>query len=115
MSSPPERTTTGIPISGTGNGFHLSVPADAIPKTLVLYVGASNAQTQLTASISDNSSAPYADSSLNAAQGNDLSGTYKIDFRAAQPGQMLNIDYIVLADNGNGADLIGKDRKRCRT
>lgn len=103
-----ERTTTGISISGIGNGFHLSVPADAIPKTLMLYVGASSAQGQLTASISDNSSAPYIDSSLNAVQGNDLSGTYRIDFRATQPGQTLNIDYVVLADHGNGANLIGK-------
>ena len=103
-----ERTTTGISINGTGNGFHLSVPADAIPKTLMLYVGASNAQGQLTASISDNSSAPYIDSSLNVAQGNDLSGTYRIDFRATQLGQTLNIDYVVLVDHGNGADLIGK-------
>jgi hypothetical protein len=100
-----ERTTTGISINGTGNGFHLSVPADAIPKTLMLYVGASSAQGQLTASISDNSSAPYVDSSLNVAQGNDLSGTYRIDFRATQPGQTLNIDYVVLADHGNGTDL----------
>ena len=103
-----ERTTTGISISGTGNGFHLSVAADAIPKTLMLYVGAGSAQAQLTASISDNSSAPYIDSSLNAVQGNDLSGTYKIDFRATQPGQTLNIDYVVLADHGNGTNLIGK-------
>ena len=103
-----ERTTTGISISGTGNGFHLSVPADAIPKTLMLYVGASSAQGQLTASISDNSSSPYVDSSLNAAQGNDLSGTYRIDFRATQPGQTLNIDYVVLADHGNGTDLTGQ-------
>src|SRR5579859_757352 len=102
-----ERTTTGVSISGTGNGFHLTVQADTKPKTLVLYVGASSAQGQLTASLSDNSSAAYVDSSLNAALGNDLSGTYTIYFRAGQPGETLNIDYIVLIDNGNGTNLTG--------
>ncbi|HET9180671.1 MAG TPA: IPT/TIG domain-containing protein [Candidatus Angelobacter sp.] len=103
-----ERTMTGVAITGTGSGFHLSVPADTIPRTFLLYTGAANAQAQLTASISDNSSAPYVDTSLNAGLGNDLNGTYKVDFRATQPGQTLNIDYVLLTDNGNGTDQIGK-------
>lgn len=103
-----ERTTSGVSVSGAGNGFHLSVPADTTPKTLVLYVGANNAQGQLTASLSDNSAASFVDSSLNSGQGNDLSGTYRIDFRAGQPGQALNIDYVLLTDEGNGAGLVGE-------
>jgi hypothetical protein len=48
-----DRTKTGVSITGVGNGFHLNVPADTTPKTLLLYLGGWEAQGQITASLCD--------------------------------------------------------------
>ncbi|HET6843540.1 MAG TPA: IPT/TIG domain-containing protein [Candidatus Angelobacter sp.] len=103
-----ERTVSGVTVGGTGNGFHLSVPADISARTLVLYVGVNNGQSQLTASLSDGSASSFVDSSLNSGANNFLAGTYSIDFRATQPGQTLNLDYVLLNDQGNGTTAVGQ-------
>jgi hypothetical protein len=104
------RTTTGVSVTGTSNGFHLSIPADVVPQTLLLYVGAWEAQGQLTASLSDNSAPSFIDSSLDivAANGDHhVNGTYTLTFQATQPGQTLNIDYILETDHGAASGLAG--------
>lgn len=113
-----ERVINGVSIAGVGNGFQLSVPADMTVKTLVLYVGAENAQAQLTASLSDGSAATFTDSSIDTlscsirpaacSSGIFFSRTYSIDFRSSQPGQTLNVNYTMLRDessSGNGSGL----------
>ena len=104
------RTTTGVSVTGAGNGFHLSIPADVVPQTLLLYVGDWEAQGQLTASLSDNSAPSFVDSSVDivAANGDHhTNGTYTLTFQATQPGQTLNIDYILETDHGAASGLAG--------
>jgi hypothetical protein len=105
-----DRTTTGVSVTGAGNGFHLSVPAGTAATTLLLYVGAWEAQGQLTASLSDSSANVFADSSVDivAANGDHhVNGTYTLTFQATQPGQTLNIDYILQTDHGAASSLAG--------
>ncbi len=105
-----DRTTTGVSVTGTGNGFHLSIPADVVPQTVLLYVGAWEAQGQLTAILNDNSAPTFSDSSVDivAANGDHhVNGTYTLTFQATQPGQMLNIDYILQTDHGAAIGLAG--------
>lgn len=105
-----DRTTTGVSVTGTGNGFHLSIPADTIPQTLLLYVGAWEAQGQLTASLSDNSAPAFTDSSVDIVASNGdhhVNGTYTLTFQSSQPGQTLNIDYVLATDHGTASGLAG--------
>ena len=105
-----DRTTTGVSVTGTGNGFHLSIPADTIPQTLLLYVGAWEAQGQLTASLSDSSAPSFTDSSVDIVSANGdhhVNGTYTLTFQSNQPGQTLNIDYILATDHGAASGLAG--------
>lgn len=86
----------GLYVAGLNNGFQLTVPASTSPQTLKVYVGVTNAQGKLTATLSDGSAAPYTDSSLNIASGTEL-GVYTITYNAASIGQTLTITFIVQA------------------
>src|SRR6266481_5962940 len=104
------RITSGVLVTGTGNGFHLSVPADTTPKTLTLYVGAFEAQGQLSASMSDSSAAVFTDSSVDIVPSNGdhhVNGVYTLSFQAGQSGQTLNIDYVLAVDHGAATGVSG--------
>jgi len=105
-----DRTTTGVSVAGVGNGFHLSVAADLTPRTLFLYVGGWEAQGELTASLSDNSAATFSDNSVDIVAPNGdhhVNRTYTLTFQALQPGQTLNIDYVLTTDHGAASGLAG--------
>jgi IPT/TIG domain-containing protein len=104
------RTKTGVSITGVGNGFHLIVPADKTPKTLLLYLGAWEAQGQITASLSDNAVPPFTDTPVDIVASNGdhhVSGTYALTFQAGQPGQTLSVDYVMAIDHGAASGLAG--------
>jgi hypothetical protein len=104
------RVTSGVLVAGTGNGFHLSVPADTTPRTLTLYLGAFEAQGQLSASMSDSSAAVFTDSSVDIVPGNGdhhVNGVYTLSFQAGQSGQTLNIDYVLAVDHGATTGISG--------
>jgi hypothetical protein len=90
----------GLYVAGLNNGFQLTVPASTSPQTLKVYVGVTNAQGKLTATLSDNSASSYTDSSLNITSGTEL-GMYTITYNAASSGQTLNITFIVQAKQPN--------------
>src|SRR5262249_22212701 len=52
-------TPTGIWVSGVGNGFQITAPADTTTRTLKVHVGLWKAQGQLQAVLSDGSAAAY--------------------------------------------------------
>ena len=85
-------TPTGIAVSGTGNGFRISIPASTTAHTVKVYVGVSLAQGQFTASLSDNSATSYSDTSLNNANGISAL-VYTLTYHAASPGQTLTITF----------------------
>jgi len=87
----------GLYVAGLNNGFQLTVPAGTTPQTLKVYVGVTNAQGKLTATLSDNIASPYTDSSLNITSGTEL-GMYTITYNAASSGQTLTITFIVQAN-----------------
>jgi Bacterial Ig domain len=87
-------TITGIYTIGKSCGFQLTVPADTTVRKLKVYVGAFDAQGQLTATLSDNSASAYSDSSINNLS-NGPSGFYTLDYAANSTGQTLTVKYIV--------------------
>jgi hypothetical protein len=91
----------GVYITGQGHAFRLTVPADNLAtRTLRLYVGQYQVATQLSATLSDGSAAPYSDTfdiGLKAS-----ARYYTINYRAGSPGQTLTIVYTLTADNATG-------------
>jgi len=94
------RSTSGIYVNSEGNGFEISVPADATVKTLKVYVGAYAAQMHFEAALSDNSASPYVDESFeNASDGPNR--IYTLNFAASSPGQKLTVRFWDLSSSGN--------------
>jgi Tol biopolymer transport system component/subtilisin-like proprotein convertase family protein len=97
-------TPTGLFISGQGNGFEFSVPADSSLKTLKLYVGAWYAQGHLQATLSDQSAGVVLDESVNSNAG-ATHAVYTIRFRSVSSAQTLRVQYTLANDffepNGN--------------
>ena len=88
-------TATGLYISGLGNGFQFTVPADTIPRRLKIYVGVFRARGKFEASLDDFSAPTYIDSSI--VNNNNASGVYTINYAAASAGKKLTIKYTSLA------------------
>jgi hypothetical protein len=87
-------TITGVYTVGLNNGFEIRVAADTSVKTVKLYMGTFGARGKLQAYLSDFSSPPFVDSSVNNF-GNGPSGVYTINFDASAPGQNLILRYTV--------------------
>jgi len=92
-------STTGVYVSGVGNGFQITAPADTSSRTLTVYVDACQAQGKVTAHLSDGSAADYVDSSLNSIA-TTLQGAYSLVYRAAGSGQTLTVSYTNIKSNG---------------
>lgn len=77
-------------ISGIGNGFQISVPADTTQKTLKLYVGAWKAKGKIEATLSDGSAAytAYVESPDGVT-----AKVLTLDFKAISAGHTLTIKY----------------------
>ena len=102
-------STAGASISGTANGFLITVPADTTSRTLNLYVGGSNSRGMLTAQLSDGSAADFVDTGLSSTGQYD--GVYTLTYSAASAGQQLTVMWTLYSGSGNvtlqGAALIG--------
>jgi hypothetical protein len=93
-------TTTAVYVQGNGNGFSLSVSADASTiHTLRLYAGGQKSTCTITATLSDNSAPMY----RQAVQGTGM-GPFMVEatlvYRAASPGQHLNVSWSVTSTGG---------------
>jgi hypothetical protein len=100
-------TTTGVwaynyPIA-LGSGFQLTAPADTTTRTLQVYVGAYNAQGQLTATLSDGGGS-FTSGSLPGQTvnniGNGPCGVFSLSYAANSPGQTLTVTWKVAAIHG---------------
>ncbi|MFN0279803.1 MAG: hypothetical protein ACKVRN_14585 [Pyrinomonadaceae bacterium] len=87
-------TDRGVYVIGLGNGFQVTAPADTTPRTLKIYLGLYRAGGRLEASLSDNSSPAFVDTSrVNpTSASNDV---YTINYCAASSGQTLTIKWTV--------------------
>jgi hypothetical protein len=85
-------STTGVYVSGEGNGFQITAPADTTPRTLTVYVGVWSAQGKIVAHLSDGSAPDYVDSSLNNANATST-GLYSFTYQASSSGQTLTVTY----------------------
>jgi hypothetical protein len=93
-------TKTGIRISGTGNSFTITVPADTTSRTVRLYVGGSSSAGTLTAHLSDDSAADYTDSSFSNLSG-AYNAVYTIIYKAGLAGQNMTVKWQMASGTGN--------------
>jgi hypothetical protein len=85
-------TPTGLFVTGVGNGFQLTAPADTQTRTLRLYVGGYAVEAEFQAYLSDLSAKPFADNSVSNYYDSSYA-VYTIDYTAASFGQHLNVIY----------------------
>jgi hypothetical protein len=83
---------TGVFIIGQNQGFALTLPADATPRTVRVYCGLYGAQGNFQAWLGDFSAPAYTDESLGGVLDNDY-GVYTLTYTAASAGKTLNIRY----------------------
>ena len=97
-------TATGIYVSGTGNGFQITAPADTTPRTLRVYVGEWRAGGLLTAALSDGSAASFSNASVidKAGPNGGVPIVYTLTYSAGAAGQHLTVRWTVATDSGGG-------------
>jgi hypothetical protein len=89
----------GLYVSGVGNSFSFTAPADLGTRTLVVHVGGWNGGGTLTAHLSDRSAADFVDTTANAAGGYDRN--YTLTYSAGTPGQTLKVTWAMSSGSGN--------------
>jgi Ricin-type beta-trefoil lectin domain-like/Chitobiase/beta-hexosaminidase C-terminal domain len=100
--------TNGLYMGGIGNGFTFTVPASTTAQTVKVYVGGWNSGGTLTASLSDNSAAPYSDSSVSYANYNvygQYDAVYTLTYAAASAGQTLTISWKQSSSGSGGSNV----------
>ncbi|MBZ5626105.1 MAG: hypothetical protein LAQ69_46580, partial [Acidobacteriia bacterium] len=102
-------STQGVSVSGTSNGFLVTVPADTTNRTLNVYVGGWNSRGMLTAHLSDGSAPDFVDAGFSSTGQYDV--VYTLTYYAASPGQQLTVLWTLFSGGGNvalqGAALAG--------
>jgi hypothetical protein len=98
----------GVAVSGTNNGFLITVPADTANRTLTVYVGGSNSRGMLTAHLSDGSAPDFVDTGFSSTGQYDA--VYTLSYHAASAGQELTVMWTLFSGSGNvslqGAGLV---------
>ena len=106
--------------NGVGHGYTLSAPADTTERTLKLYVGGiEGARGKLTAKLSDGSAPEYVSTTWDANRSfewapipGEFSAVYTIRFRAAKPGQTLQVTWAL---DGEPNRFLGQARMQAAT
>ena len=88
----------GETMSGTGNGFQISAPADTSTRTLTIYLGASSATGTLKAHLSDGSVVDFKASF--GGKSRQWDGVCTISYRAASAGQTISVTFTQASSNG---------------
>ncbi len=91
--------TDGLYISGIGQGFSLTAPADTTTRTLVVHVGGWSSGGTLTAHLSDRSAADFV-STTTVAPG-QYDRNYTLSYNAGSPGQSLTVTWVMSSGTGN--------------
>ena len=101
--------TYGLYISGAGNGFSFTAPADTSTRTLIVHVGGWDSGGTLTAHLSDGSATDFTASTVNTSGQYDYN--YTLTYNAASAGQSLTVTWKMSSGTGNvtlsGAALSG--------
>jgi hypothetical protein len=95
-------STTGIYISGQGQGFRITAPAGTTARTLKVYVGAWRAQARMVAHLSDGSSVDYTDGTLTNSAGVTTLRVYTFSYSAASSAQTLTVTLTAEVSGGSG-------------
>jgi energy-coupling factor transporter ATP-binding protein EcfA2 len=90
-------TQSGVFVSGRGNGFQLSAPADTNTRTLYLYVSGNNSAGRLVAHLSDGSAPDYVNA-LSGVGGYDV--VYTLTYNARSANQQLIVKWVQASDPG---------------
>jgi hypothetical protein len=89
----------GLFITGVGQGFSITAPADANSRTLVVHLGGWNSGGTLTAHLSDGSAPDFTDvQALNSVQ---YDRNYTLTYRAATANQTLTVTWLMTSGTGN--------------
>ena len=97
-------STTGVYISGVGNGFQITVPADTTQRTLTVFVDSYHAQGKMVAHLSDASSPDYVNTAISST-GLTVQGAFTLVYRAASSGQTLSVTFTNIANNVSDANI----------
>jgi hypothetical protein len=100
--------TNGIYISGVGQGFSFTAPADTTQRTLAVHVGGYNSSGTLTAHLSDGSAPDFTDAT--AVVTGQYDRNYNLTYRAVSAGTLI-VTWQMTSGSGNvtlnGAALAG--------
>ena len=84
-------SSSAVLVSGSGNGFQFTVPADTTTRTLIVYVRVQNGTGTLTAHLSDGSATDYVKAYSAPTAGYD--GVFTLKYRAASAGRVLTVKW----------------------
>ena len=79
------------------HGFSFDLPADTTPRTARIWVSSHRADSQLTATLSDDSATPFADTLVHAFD--SRTGVYTITYAAQSAGQTLHVQWTESTSN----------------
>ncbi len=91
--------TNGVFISGVGQGFSFTAPADTTKRTLLVHGGGWDSGGTLTAHLSDGSAVNYVDVTANVSGQYDRN--YTLTYAAASAGQTLTVSWVMNSGDGN--------------
>ena len=89
----------GVYISGTGQGFSFTAPADTTVRTLTVHVGGWLSGGTLTAHLSDNSAADFTD--VTSIAGGQYDRNYTLAYHAASASQTITVFWEMSSGSGN--------------
>jgi len=91
---------SGVYISGVGQGFSITAPADQTQRALTLHVGGFMSGGTLSAHLSDASAPDYSDSTPLASGQYD--GNYVVSYRAGTAAQVLTVTWTMTSGPAQG-------------
>lgn len=86
-------TKTGIYVTGAGNGFQITLPADTASRTATIYAGVYKANAIVTATLSDSSAPAYVNTALLNSS-NSSSAAFTLTYQAGSAGQTLTVTVV---------------------
>ncbi|MEO8372733.1 MAG: kelch repeat-containing protein, partial [Candidatus Solibacter sp.] len=86
-------TKNGVYISGYGQGFRISAPADPAPRTLRVYVGVHGVNGRMRAQLTDSSAPDFTARLVEDLTLPSTYGVFTFTYKAATAGQSLIVTY----------------------
>jgi Tfp pilus assembly protein PilX len=88
------QTTSILYMTGVGNGFSITAPADTTVRTLRIYMGVWYGRAQVTATLSDGSTKAYSNTAIKTTgkSATPISGTYTFVYSASKANKVLTVN-----------------------